>query len=72
MSLVTCRGIALSGFVPTLPSIIQLGGVVRFGEAVTKTVPRRSHLRTKPYTPKTNGKAGRFVQTSLRERVARR
>ena len=25
------------------------------------------HFRTKPYTPKTNGKAERFVQTSLRE-----
>jgi transposase InsO family protein len=25
------------------------------------------HLRTKPYTPKTNGKAERLVQTSLRE-----
>jgi transposase InsO family protein len=25
------------------------------------------HLRTQPYTPKTNGKAERFVQTSLRE-----
>jgi transposase InsO family protein len=25
------------------------------------------HLRTKPYTPRTNGKAERFVQTSLRE-----
>jgi len=25
------------------------------------------HLRTKPYTPKTNGKAERFVQTALRE-----
>jgi hypothetical protein len=25
------------------------------------------HLRTKPYTPKTNGKAERFAQTSLRE-----
>jgi transposase InsO family protein len=25
------------------------------------------HLRTKPYTPKTNGKAERFIQTSLRE-----
>ena len=28
---------------------------------------RVRHLRTKPYTPKTNGKAERFVQTSLRE-----
>lgn len=26
-----------------------------------------AHKRTKPYTPKTNGKAERFVQTSLRE-----
>ncbi|MDE2465687.1 MAG: transposase, partial [Alphaproteobacteria bacterium] len=26
-----------------------------------------SHVRTKPYTPKTNGKAERFIQTSLRE-----
>jgi transposase InsO family protein len=25
------------------------------------------HKRTKPYTPRTNGKAERFVQTSLRE-----
>ncbi|MGH6823692.1 MAG: hypothetical protein ACREC4_09435, partial [Methylocella sp.] len=25
--------------------------------------------RTRPYTPKTNGKAERFVQTSLRERA---
>lgn len=28
---------------------------------------RLKHRRTKPYTPKTNGKAERFVQTSLRE-----
>ena len=25
------------------------------------------HLRTRPYTPKTNGKAERFIQTLLRE-----
>jgi transposase InsO family protein len=25
------------------------------------------HVRTRPYTPKTNGKAERFIQTSLRE-----
>ena len=24
------------------------------------------HIRTRPYTPKTNGKAERFIQTSLR------
>jgi transposase InsO family protein len=26
-----------------------------------------SHKRTRPYTPRTNGKAERFVQNSLRE-----
>ena len=26
-----------------------------------------AHKRTRPYTPKTNGKAERFIQTSLRE-----
>lgn len=30
------------------------------------------HIRTRPYTPKTNGKAERFIQTSLREWAYRR
>ena len=25
------------------------------------------HVRTRPYTPRTNGKAERFIQTSIRE-----
>jgi transposase InsO family protein len=29
----------------------------------------RRHLRTRPYTPRTNGKAERFIQSSLREWV---
>ncbi|WP_324602944.1 integrase core domain-containing protein [Maricaulis maris] len=27
------------------------------------------HIRTRPYTPRTNGKAERFIQTLLRERA---
>ena len=30
------------------------------------------HLRTRPYTPRTNGKAERFIQTCLREWAYRR
>ena len=36
-----------------------------FRQACTKHGLR--HLRTRPYTPRTNGKAERFIQTSLRE-----
>jgi len=28
---------------------------------------RAAHKRTRPYTPKTNGKAERFIQSSIRE-----
>jgi transposase InsO family protein len=38
---------------------------LRYAKALRRLGIR--HLRTKPYTPKTNGKAERFVQTSLRE-----
>ncbi len=30
-------------------------------------LPGIRHIRTRPYTPKTNGKAERFIQTLLRE-----
>lgn len=32
-----------------------------------RTALRLKHIRTRPYTPKTNGKAERFIQTMLRE-----
>ena len=37
----------------------------RYAKALRRL--RIKHLRTRPYTPRTNGKAERFVQTSLRE-----
>jgi transposase InsO family protein len=36
-----------------------------FGAAVAEI--RARHIRTRPYTPRTNGKAERFIQTMLRE-----
>ena len=36
-----------------------------FAQALNKAGIR--HVRTRPYTPRTNGKAERFIQTSLRE-----
>ena len=38
-------------------------------KAFAKTCRRLElkHLRTRPYTPRTNGKAERFIQTALRE-----
>lgn len=37
----------------------------RFAQALRRAGVR--HVRTRPYTPRTNGKAERFIQTSLRE-----
>jgi transposase InsO family protein len=37
----------------------------RFAKALREAGAR--HIRTRPYTPRTNGKAERFIQTSLRE-----
>lgn len=36
-----------------------------FAKALSQA--RARHVRTRPYTPRTNGKAERFIQTSLRE-----
>jgi transposase InsO family protein len=43
------------------------GGYISKAFKATCTDLGLRHIRTKPYTPKTNGKAERFVQTSLRE-----
>ena len=36
-----------------------------FADALRQVGAR--HVRTRPYTPRTNGKAERFIQTTLRE-----
>jgi transposase InsO family protein len=42
------------------------GYIARLFRKVLRMLSIR-HIRTKPYTPKTNGKAERFIQTMLRE-----
>lgn len=42
-------------------------GYVSRGFRAALTRLRTRHLRTRPYTPRTNGKAERFIQTALRE-----
>lgn len=38
-----------------------------FASALARAGAR--HIRTRPYTPRTNGKAERFIQSALRERA---
>ena len=42
-------------------------GYVSKGFAAAVAEIRARHIRTRPYTPRTNGKAERFIQTMLRE-----
>jgi transposase InsO family protein len=42
-------------------------GYVSRDFAVAVAQMRARHIRTRPYTPRTNGKAERFIQTLLRE-----
>lgn len=42
-------------------------GYVSKDFAAALAVVRARHIRTRPYTPRTNGKAERFIQTMLRE-----
>ena len=47
------------------------GAAYRSRPSARPARPRAStHKRTRPYTPRTNGKAERFIQTSLREWAA--
>lgn len=40
--------------------------VSRLFQAAVRSLGAR-HVRTRPYTPRTNGKAERFIQTSIKE-----
>src|SRR4029079_9424927 len=51
------------------PSIRKCYGAADNTRLFRKALANRGirHKRTRPYTPRTNGKAERFIQTSLRE-----
>ena len=53
----------------TVERVMTDNGSCYRAKAFAKACKRLSlkHIRTKPYTPKTNGKAERFIQTALRE-----
>jgi len=53
----------------TVSRIMTDNGSCYKSKAFARICKRRKlkHIRTKPYTPKTNGKAERFIQTALRE-----
>jgi transposase InsO family protein len=53
----------------TVARVMTDNGSCYRSKAFARTCKRLKlkHIRTKPYTPKTNGKAERFIQTALRE-----
>ena len=53
----------------TVDRVMTDNGACYKSFAFAKACKRRriKHIRTKPYTPQTNGKAERFIQTALRE-----
>jgi transposase InsO family protein len=53
----------------TVERVMTDNGSCYKSKAFARTCKRLKlkHIRTKPYTPKTNGKAERFIQTALRE-----
>ena len=53
----------------TVTRVMSDNGSCYRSKAFAKACKNRGlkHIFTKPYTPKTNGKAERFIQTSLRE-----
>ena len=58
-----------TGLGVTVSRVMTDNGSCYKSKAFAKACRDRSlkHIRTKPYTPKTNGKAERFIQTALRE-----
>ncbi len=53
----------------TVQRVMTNNGACYRSKAFRKACADRGikHIRTRPYTPKTNGKAERFIQTALRE-----
>jgi len=66
----TARALAwFEGFGVTIERIMSDNGSAYKSFAFRDLLAKHSirHKRTRPYTPRTNGKAERFIQTSLRE-----
>ena len=60
----SCAGLGV-----TIARVITDNGSCYHSRAFAETCRKQGlrHVRTKSYTPKTNGKAERFIQTALRE-----
>ena len=61
------QGVKVERQVMTDNGVVLVSRVPEPSARACKRLGPSGHIFTKPYTPKTNGKAERFIQTSLRE-----
>ena len=63
----TCAGLVCRPWRPWSSGSSLITATVIAASCSGRPAPTMVYLRTRPYTPRTNGKAERFIQTSLRE-----